>query len=265
MAYVRYKTLRRWEKAVSYVVLLLTALVCGIFFCLLNRTHVHGWLNFSRRRPTILLPNHTTMIDSFPVEFFAAFPWALVIPGVLAYHPAATENFFSNPVLAWFSRMWRCIPINQSRKDPTAMRFMAGIVATNPLVVFPEGTRSRDGTMGEGRIGVGKLILDTRPQVVPVYVSGMEKVLQIGSRTPRLFKRLDVYFGQPMDLSPYRARPNDRAASQQIVNQVMDEIRLLKEKHLAYLSLSRSQRARVRSAAAFASLARLFRHGEPDG
>ncbi len=228
-----YKPLNRVERSISYVVLAFTALACIIFFCLLNRTHVHGWLNFSRRKPVLLLPNHTTMIDSFLVEVFAGFPWALVRPGMLAYHPAAAENFFSHPVLAWFSRMWRCIPVNHTRKDPTAMRLMATVLATNPLVVFPAGTRSRDGSVGRGRPGVGRLILDTQPVVVPVYIAGMGAVLPIGKRVPRLFKRLDIYFACPIDFSAHECSSNDRDTSRKIIDRVMDEICRMQEAHLA--------------------------------
>jgi len=171
------------------------------------------------------------MIDSFLVGFFGAFPWALFKPSVLLYHPAAVENFFMNPVLAWFSRMWRCIPVKAGRKDAAAMKITAGILPDSPVVVFPEGTRSRDGAIGSGRIGVGKLILDTRAAVVPVYISGMEKVLPIGVRVPRIFKRLDIYFGKPIDLSVCFGEADQRLASQQIVDRVMSEIRLLERKH----------------------------------
>ena len=228
---IRFKALSFLEKAISYIVVVITAFLCLIFFSLLNLTLIHGWLNFKRKPGTILVSNHRTMIDSFLIGFFGAFPWAFWKPNVILYHPAAAENFFNYPVLAWFSRMWRCIPVKAGRKDPAAMKQIAAILQNSPVVVFPEGTRSRDGSIGNGRIGVGKLILDTNSTVVPVFVAGMEKVLPIGKRFPRIFKRLNIYYGKPIDLSSYRTETDQRTASQQIVNRVISEIRLLEEKH----------------------------------
>ena len=219
------------EKVISYIVVVITAFLCLIFFCVFNLTHIHGWLNFKRKPGTVLVSNHRTMIDSFLIGFFGAFPWAFWKPNVILYHPAAAENFFNPPILAWFSRMWRCIPVKAGRRDPTAMKQIAAILPHNPVVVFPEGTRSRDGSIGSGKIGVGKLILDTNATVVPVFVAGMQKVLPIGKKYPRLFQRLNIYYGKPIDLSSYRTETDQRKASQQIVDRMMSEIRLLEEKH----------------------------------
>jgi len=241
-----YKPMGRLERMASYVIILLSATLSAVFFCLFNRLHVHGWRNFKRRKNTLLLPNHRTMIDSFLVGLLGCFPEAIWRPDLMPYHTAAAENFFSSWLLAFFARMWRSIPIKPGRKDPTALRITNEIIADGVVMMFPEGTRSRDGTIGEGRLGVGRLILDTKPQTVPVFVAGMDKVLPIGSRIPRIGKRIDVYFGRPVDLSPYLTRNPSRETTQQAVDRVISELRLLEKIHYSGMAISWTHRMRAR-------------------
>ena len=242
----KYKPLAGIEKVYSYVVLFFSALFSFILFGVFNRIHLHGWSNFRRKPGTLLLPNHRTMIDSFLVACFSCFPWALLKPSLAPYHPAAAENFFRGSVLAWFSRMWRCIPIKPGRIDPTALRVIEELLPQGIVMVFPEGTRSRSGKVGKGRIGVGRLILDTDPQVVPVYVAGMEKVLPIGAKFPRIFRRLDIYFGKPLDFSNLMSGPRDRRAAQQAVDTVMGELRIMEKIHAANSAMPWTQKLRGR-------------------
>lgn len=233
MKEIEYRRLNLVERVLSHFVIHVTTLVTSIFFFLLNRTRVHGWLNFRRGPGTILLANHRTMIDSYLIATPAAYPWCILRPSVLLYHPAAVENFFGTIFLSVLSRMWRCIPVRMGRRDPKAMRVIGQVLPTSSVLVFPEGTRSRTGTIGAGIVGVGKLIYDTRPSVVPVYVAGMEKVLPIGTRVPKCFKTLDVYFGKPIDMSDLYGNPDVREGAQQIIDRVMLAIHELEETHNA--------------------------------
>ncbi len=233
MKEIEYRRLNLAERVLSHLVIHITTLVTSIFFFLLNRTRVHGWLNFRRGPGTILLSNHRTMIDSYLIATPAAYPWCILRPSVLLYHPAAVENFFSTPFLSALSRMWRCIPVRMGRRDPKAMRMIGQVLPASSVLVFPEGTRSRTGKIGAGIVGVGKLIYDTRPTVVPVYVAGMENVLPIGSRVPKCFKSLDVYFGKPLDMSDLYENPDVREGSQQIIDRVMHAIHELQDIHNA--------------------------------
>jgi len=54
------------------------------------------------------------------------------------------------------------------------------------MTLFPEGTRSREGSVGPGQPGAGLLILATRPRVIPVAIEGMQEVLPIGRYVPQL-------------------------------------------------------------------------------
>ena len=69
------------------------------------------------------------------------------------------------------------------------------------LGIFPEGTRSRSGEIGTGKPGVGRLIYEARPMVIPVRMMGMENVLGVGHMVPRMFQTVRVFIGKPLDLS----------------------------------------------------------------
>lgn len=211
-----------------YIVTNLSVLVAVIFFGVFNRIVIVGRKNVPQKVNTLLLSNHQSMLDSWLVGSFAFYPQTLLRPSLLPWNPAAEENFFSNPLLAWLSYNWKCIPIKQGRKDVGAIFRMAEALRKGPMTLFPEGTRSRDGSIGKARGGAGLLVLETQPSVVPVCIDGMNEVLPVGSFIPRIFKRIYVYFGEPMDLSDFYGREKSKELSQQIMKRVMDRVRVMK-------------------------------------
>ena len=199
-----------------------------IFFRVFNRTTIIGKENVPQEANTLLLSNHQSMIDSFLVGMFAFYPTSLYKPLVLPWNPAAEENFYRNRFLAWVADNWKCIPIKRGRKDVAAIFKMAQALRTGTMTLFPEGTRSRDGSIGKPRGGAGLLILETKPTVIPVYIDGMDKLLPIGSVTPRMFKKISVYYGKPLDLSSFYGKEKGRCVAHAIMVEVMDTIRNMK-------------------------------------
>ena len=106
----------------------------------------------------------------------------------------------------------------------TALRTMITRLRSGNMVLFPEGTRSRSGDLGPGRVGMGKLIHDVGPRIVPVYIHGLSDVLPVGSSFPRLGKEIRIYIGRPMDLSALLKLPAGKETSRLIVDQVMRRI-----------------------------------------
>lgn len=212
-----------------YLVTNFTVFLWWIFFRFFNRTTVIGKGNVPQRPNVLLLSNHQSMIDSFAVGLFAFFPRSLWRPSLLPWNPAAEENFFRNRLLAWLADNWKCIPIRKGRRDVGAIFSMAEALRTSPLILFPEGTRSRTGNIGRPRGGAGLLILETHPTVVPVCIEGLNRVLPIGKVLPRPFQRVFLYYGPPMDLSRYYAREKSKEVAQEIVEAVMERIRQMQE------------------------------------
>ncbi len=209
----------------TYLVTNLTVTLFWIWFFVLNRTTVVGRSNVGDEPNTLLLSNHQSMIDSFLVGLAAYYPRSLVKPHLMPWNPAAVENFYKNPLLAWLADHWKCIPIQEGRRDLHALRRMAKVLPHGVMIVFPEGTRSRDGSVGRGRAGAGLVILSTRPRVIPVAIHGMNRVLPIGHVVPRIFKRIYVSYGAPVDCSDLLAMPRSRELTQQLVDRVMAAVR----------------------------------------
>jgi len=210
-----------------YLITNLTITIGYIFFHVFNRTTVIGKKNIPKRPNTLLLSNHQSMIDSFLVGLCAFYPASIFYPSMIPWNPAAAENFFRTPFLSWLAYNWKCIPIKSGRKDVGSIRKMSLALQTSPLILFPEGTRSRDGSIGKARSGAGLVALETHATIVPVYIAGMNKVLPIGSIIPRPFKRIFVYYGVPIDINEFFNQKRTKDVAQAIMDKVMDSIKSL--------------------------------------
>ena len=195
-----------------------------LLFGLLNRTRVYGRRRIRHVPNTLVLSNHQSMIDSFPIAYYLFFPEKMFRPELAPWNAAAAENFFKNPFFAWVFHQFQCIPVRRGRRDLSAMIRSASVLRAGILTFFPEGTRSRDGRVGRGRAGAGMVILQTRPQVVPITLEGLDRVLPIGSRLPRIGQRVSIYVGRPVPYDDLAAEGRSRKNAQQIVDRVMERI-----------------------------------------
>lgn len=226
---------------------LVTNLSVGFFvvlFFLLNRTTVIGRDRVPHDRNTLLLSNHQSMIDSFLVGIGAYFPWSWIKPRLIPWNPAAEENFYDGPVLAWFSDQWKCIPVREGRRDLKALYRMMEALGEGTMTLFPEGTRTRDGSIGPGRPGAGLVILGNHPTVIPVTIDGMDEVLPVGETIPRIGKEIFVYYGDPIDYSDFLGRPRSKDTAQELVDRVMRVLRRQQEALRRLRALRRIRRGR---------------------
>lgn len=224
-----------------YLVTNLSVALAGLLFFVLNRTRVIGRGNVPRRPNTLLLSNHQSMIDSFLVGMCAYYPWSWIKPYLIPWNPAAEENFFRHPVLAWFSDQWKCIPVREGRRDLKALHRMMMALREGTMTLFPEGTRTRDGSVRRGRPGAGLLVLGNHPTVIPVAIDGMGELLPVGSAWPRVGREVWVYYGEPFDYSEFLDRERSKETAQELVDRVMEAIR---RQHEAIRRLKRMRRRR---------------------
>jgi 1-acyl-sn-glycerol-3-phosphate acyltransferase len=215
-----------WPVAYFFVIEI-TILIDAIFFGLLTRRRFLGIKNVPHQRNLVLMSNHRSMIDSFPIGLGPFYPDAHLKPWLVPWNLAAEENFFKPGWLGWFAYHWKCIPVKAGRKDMRAIYKATHALEEGPVVIFPEGTRSRSGKLLKGRAGSGLLIMANWPTVIPVYHDGMQDVLPIGAIIPRPFRKVWVAYGKPVDLSEFKGRERTRETAQEIVDKVMDEIRRL--------------------------------------
>ncbi len=204
--------------------LVVTTLGTLIFF-VFNRTKVIGRSHVPRERNTLLLSNHQSMIDSFLLGMCAFYGPSLFKPYLVPWNLAAEENFYANWFVGWWADQCKCIPVRPGRRDLKALNRMVRALSSGTMILFPEGTRTRDGSVGKGRAGAGIVILQNQPVVVPVVIHGMNEVLPIGRVIPKIGKRVYVMFGEPFDYSDYLGRESSKETSEALVDEVMEKLR----------------------------------------
>ncbi|WP_161794830.1 AMP-binding protein [Desulfonatronum thioautotrophicum] len=147
----------------------------------------------------VLLPNHVSYLDPFAI-------------GVVLGYARARQCFWAgesgvvsrNAVLRALSRIAQIVPIEREKGPTSSLAFGALVLKQgHSMVWFPEGRRSPDGTLQPFRHGIGLLLGEYDPPVVPVFIQGTEQALPPGRFLPRP-SRIIVHFGKPIDVATLR-------------------------------------------------------------
>jgi 1-acyl-sn-glycerol-3-phosphate acyltransferase len=170
------------------------------------RLRISGTEHLPEHGPFILAANHASHADTAVV--YASLPRRLRRHVVAA---AARDYFFENKLRRASARMlYNAVPVDRQAaagRDPLRHPIRA-LREGYGLLIYPEGTRSRDGSIGRFRSGIGRLIaLFPGVPVIPVWLDTAE-VMPKGSFAPQP-RTVDVRFGPPLLLS---AAPDDRAS-----------------------------------------------------
>ncbi|MFH1680921.1 MAG: lysophospholipid acyltransferase family protein [Candidatus Eisenbacteria bacterium] len=111
-------------------------------------------------------------------------------------HFFAKRELFRNPLLAALIRAHNALPVDRGHVERKTIEAVVRLLAGGgALLVFPEGTRSPDGTIGEGRPGVGMMALAASVPIVPAYLRGTRGM----GRSFYRRGRLRIFFGPPLD------------------------------------------------------------------
>lgn len=142
----------------------------------------------------VIVANHSSHADT-PVLLAALPPSAQPVFG------AAADYWFDVPVRRFIAgSLAGVLPVQRSGDGTYAALLAAArpaLEAGRSVVIFPEGTRSTDGTLGEFRSGALRLARDCGVPIVPVAVTGTATVLPKGGRFSRA--PMQVHLGAPID------------------------------------------------------------------
>jgi 1-acyl-sn-glycerol-3-phosphate acyltransferase len=142
--------------------------------------------------PALIVSNHQSILDP-PVIGGAARRQIYFL---------AKAELFRIPMFGSLIRALHARPVRREGSDPGALRTAAQLLGEGKaLLVFPEGTRSLNGSLGEGKPGVGMLAVTSGAPVVPAYVSGTLEALPKGSAWPRR-SQVSVSFGPALHFKP---------------------------------------------------------------
>jgi 1-acyl-sn-glycerol-3-phosphate acyltransferase len=144
---------------------------------------VHGAENVPRTGPLIVASNHVSYFD--PPSLGVALPRPL--------HYMAKIELFRMPLLGQLITWLNAFPVDRSRGDVAAIKRAVEVLRSGTAVgIFPEGTRNRSGDV-KPQVGVALLAALSKAPVLPAYVGG--------TKHAKRFSRIDVYFGEPLDLA----------------------------------------------------------------
>jgi len=114
----------------------------------------------------ILASNHRSFLDPFAIGCCLGRPIYFV----------AKEELFKNPLLGWILNCLGAFPIKRGASDEVSVdTSLALLERGQAVVIFPEGTRIRTGSLGSPRRGVGRLALQSGKPVVPIAVTNSER------------------------------------------------------------------------------------------
>ena len=149
----------------------------------------------------ILAPNHRSFLD----------PWVVGICLRRPIYFVAKSELFERRWMGWFLNSLGAFPIRRGASDEEAMETARTLVERgNALLIFPEGTRIRRGSLGDPKRGVGRLALETGAPVVPVAVHGTERARRGWIIRPC---RVRVRCGRPLTF-PHVERPSAHLAKE---------------------------------------------------
>ncbi|MHC4995004.1 MAG: lysophospholipid acyltransferase family protein [Planctomycetota bacterium] len=170
---------------------------------LYHRFTVRGLENLPRRPPYVLVANHTSHLDSLCLAATVRRKYRNCV-----FPIAAGDTFFESPPRAWLTAMTlNALPMWRRHCGPHALKDLRQRLTTTPTIyiLFPEGTRSRDGCLGPFKAGLGMLIAETDVPVMPCYLRGAYAALAPHRRVPRP-RRLSLSIGKPMNFSGVQNR-----------------------------------------------------------
>lgn len=88
------------------------------------------------------------------------------------------------------------------------------------LGIYPEGTRSHDGRLYKGKVGVAVMAIQGRVPVVPCAMVGTFEIQPPGQRMPKI-RRVTIRFGKPLDFSRYAGLENEKVALRAVTDEIM--------------------------------------------
>ncbi|MEV0492403.1 lysophospholipid acyltransferase family protein [Streptomyces atratus] len=192
--------------------------ILGPLLRLLFRPRIEGLEHIPEDGAAIVAGNHLSFSDHF------------LMPAIIKRRITflAKAEYFTGPGLkgrltAAFFRSAGQIPVDRSGKDAgqAAIREGLGVLSKGELLgIYPEGTRSHDGRLYKGKVGVAVMALKAQVPVVPCAMVGTFEIQPPGRVVPRI-KQVTIRFGEPLDFSRYAGMEDQKAAIRAVTDEIM--------------------------------------------
>jgi len=195
--------------------------IVGPWLIVLFRPWVEGAEHVPDKGAAILASNHLSFSDSFFLP--------LVVPRPITF--LAKSDYFTGPgvkgffIKAFFAGVGQ-VPVDRSggRASEAALRTGLRILQEGSLLgIYPEGTRSPNGTLYRGKTGVARMAMEAEVPIIPVAMINTYEIQPPGQLRPSL-RRVGVRIGRPLDFTRYEGLHNDRFVLRSVTDEVMYEL-----------------------------------------
>jgi 1-acyl-sn-glycerol-3-phosphate acyltransferase len=220
----------------------------GPFLRLLGRPEITGLEHIPAEGGAILASNHLSIVDSLFLPFMVDRPVTF----------AAKSEYFTGTrpidrITSAYMRATNQLSVDraQARAGQDMLEAALGLLREGALFgIYPEGTRSPDGRLYRGRTGIGWLALNSGLPVIPVAMSGTDRVLPPGHRVPRAGK-IRITVGEPLTFERYQDLPSAARQRRAITDEVMRSIQALSGQEYVpvYASVRKEELAAARNGA----------------
>ncbi|GLF95662.1 lysophospholipid acyltransferase family protein [Streptomyces yaizuensis] len=200
---------------------LLKYVFLGPLLRLLFRPRIEGLEHIPEHGAAIIAGNHLSFSDHF------------LLPAILKRRITflAKAEYFTGPgvkgrLTAAFFRSAGQIPVDRSGKDAgqAAIREGLGVLGRGELLgIYPEGTRSHDGRLYKGKVGVAVMALRAGVPVIPCAMVGTFEIQPPGQVLPKI-RRVTVRLGTPLEFSRFAGLEDERAVVRAVTDEIMTAI-----------------------------------------
>lgn len=176
--------------------------------------------NIPEKGPAIIAANHFSHLDGLIINAASIYAKRRAVVFL-----AAADVYNSNLMFRIMCDLVNCIPVKRDENDRAALLKTIRVLRQGSLFgIFPEGQRSRDGGIGEGKEGVAVIALATGFPVIPVGISGTFEALR---RKTKIIKpaKVRLKFGPPLEFERERHPSPERVSW--VKDHIMNEIKRL--------------------------------------
>ena len=151
-----------------------------------------------------MVTNHQSYLD----------PWLIGIAPARQLHYMARDTLFKGGLLTWLMELWNTFPVKRGAADLTAIRTATERLDKGFVVnVFPEGTRSEDGSIAPIAPGISLILSRTKSDIaiLPVIIDGAFDAWPRHAKAPR-FHPIRIHYGKPIPRSEWQTLAPEQLA-----------------------------------------------------
>lgn len=158
--------------------------IVNILFKFIYRIEIIGEENIQGDKNLIICSNHIHVFD--PIILAIIYPRQI--------HFMAKKELFENKFLNFIFKNLGAFPVSRKESDLSAIKNALRVLKKNNILgVFPEGTRVKEFDLKNAKAGTALLSVKSKSPVLPIYIES----------TYKLFSKIKIYIGEPMEFSEY--------------------------------------------------------------